>query len=128
MQQKLIDLRLELGYEMWPARRTPNSETLDHLVGQIVEEIGEFRGAVRSFMGRPYSPEKTATIEDMTEEFGDILGTLLLLGNTFQIDYDDALAIAVAKLYVRKSQMADRKNGVEPVIFAGSRVDTSDGV
>lgn len=109
MDQLLIKTRLALGYEMFPERKYPTKDTLDHLVAQITEEMGELRGAIRSYLGRPFSPEKKASFVDVTEEFGDVLGTLLVLGDSFSIRSDEALRLAIEKMQKRRDAISASK-------------------
>jgi NTP pyrophosphatase (non-canonical NTP hydrolase) len=79
-----------------------NMEQIDHLLGTLLEEAGEFRSAIRSFIGRPFSPEKKGSREHMVEEFGDTLIPLVALSHMTGISFAEALQAAQTKLTIRK--------------------------
>jgi len=67
-----------------------------------VEELGEIHGAMRSYFGRPYSPEKTATLDHIAEEIGDCATMILLVGHLFCIPLEKSLDMVIDKLEGRK--------------------------
>jgi NTP pyrophosphatase (non-canonical NTP hydrolase) len=96
--KRVSDLRLT----MWPESDDFNIMEADHLFGTLLEEAGEFRGAMRSFLGRPFCPEKKASKEHMIEELGDILVPIVALSHMTGISFSEALQFAETKLTIRK--------------------------
>lgn len=102
MLEEQIERISKLRMIMWPPEESAlNITEIDHLIATLTEELGEFRGAVRSFLGRPYSPEKTATKADMIKELGDMLVPIIGLANHSNITIQEALASAEVKLTFR---------------------------
>jgi NTP pyrophosphatase (non-canonical NTP hydrolase) len=105
MLEEQIQHISELRLKMWPPDKSDlNITEIDHLLGTLVEEAGEFRGAVRSFLGRPFNPEKKATREDMIEELGDILVPVIGMAAHTDITLEEALASVEAKLEKRANK------------------------
>src|ERR1035437_8182218 len=97
--RQISDLRLT----MWPESSEFNMVQVDHNFGTLLEEAGEFRSAIRSFIGRPFSPEKKASREHMIEELGDTLVPIIALSHMTGIPFDEALQAAKRKLFMRKN-------------------------
>jgi NTP pyrophosphatase (non-canonical NTP hydrolase) len=103
--KKIIDIRKA----MWPV--TYDMDEVDHLVATIAEELGELRGEIRSFLGRPYSPEKKSSENLITEELGDVLVPIIALANYMDITLSEALRAAIDKLQKRLDKF-NKDNGV----------------
>ena len=95
---RLSDLRLT----MWPESSEFNMVQVDHNFGTLLEEAGELRSAIRSFIGRPFSPEKKGSREHMVEELGDTLIPIIALSHMTGISFAEALQAAQTKLSIRK--------------------------
>jgi len=108
--QKQIKTINDLRSKMWPASALFNIEEFDHLLATLIEEAGELRQAVRSFFGRPFSPEKSAERKHIIEELGDVLVPVIALSNQMEIPFEEALDAAIKKLNNRllKKQESDR--------------------
>jgi NTP pyrophosphatase (non-canonical NTP hydrolase) len=100
----LIETVAELRRQMWPTAAKMNMVDVDHMFATLLEEAGEFRGAIKSFLGRPFSPEKTATRKDMVDELGDALVPLIALANIAGITFEEALGSAIIKLTKRRDK------------------------
>ena len=94
---------------MWPNSAIFNINELDHLIGTLIEETGEYRQACRSFLGRPFSPEKVASKEHMVEELGDILVPVIALSNQSGISFEEALEVAYQKLRKRLENKREKE-------------------
>jgi len=88
----------KLNCEMFPENSMLSSDAIRRLVAQACEELGEIHGAARSYFGRPYSPEKTATLDHITEEVGDAATMILLIGHLFCIPLEKSLDMVIEKL------------------------------
>jgi NTP pyrophosphatase (non-canonical NTP hydrolase) len=76
---------------------------------RMVEEVGEVGRILNDTYGD--KPRKVTEAEyDLEEELGDILYTVICLANTEQIDLDNALQRAKAKLSTRDKDRFKKKN------------------
>src|ERR1035437_1756367 len=101
---------LYLRHQMWPKDKTLNKVSLDALVSVIVEELGETRGAIRSFMGRKYSPEKNVNHKDfIRKELGDIYVPLLALTDLVGLTPEECMEEGVMKLTKRLEKFKAEK-------------------
>lgn len=96
---------IQLNKEMWPDRTKFDQVTVDRLIAQIVEELGEVHGATRSYFGRRYSPEKAASIVDVSTELGDLLAVVLTLHSITGEHLEDSLRYAINKLKRRRDKV-----------------------
>jgi NTP pyrophosphatase (non-canonical NTP hydrolase) len=96
--------------KMWPSSALFNIVEFDHLLATLIEEAGELRQVVRSFFGRPFSPEKSTSRKHMIEELGDVLVPIIALSNQMEIPFEEALDAAIVKLNSRliRKQECDR--------------------
>lgn len=101
---QLIARAVELNASLWPDRMNRDMLTMDRLTAQAAEEAGEVHGALRSYFGREYSPEKTATLEDVAEELGDVMGLYFMIGAIMEVTPEHALELMVTKLEGRKKK------------------------
>jgi NTP pyrophosphatase (non-canonical NTP hydrolase) len=100
LEQKINEIS-EIRLEMWPESANFNILEFDHLIATLFEEAIEFRQAARSYLGRPFNPEKTDTKEHMVEELGDILVPVIAMANQTEISLHAALNCAKRKLLGR---------------------------
>ena len=107
--QEQIEKINKIRLEMWPESANLNTVELDHLLATLLEEVGEFRQAIRSFLGRKFSPEKISERHHVVEEFGDILVPIIALSNQTGITFEEALKASIDKLSKRKQKNSDEK-------------------
>jgi NTP pyrophosphatase (non-canonical NTP hydrolase) len=97
-----LELKIEkihkLNCEMFPENSKLSSDAIQRLVAQACEELGEIHGTARSYFGRTYSPEKTATLDHIAEEVGDAATIILLIGHLFYIPLEKSLDMVIEKL------------------------------
>jgi NTP pyrophosphatase (non-canonical NTP hydrolase) len=96
--EQLVDKISTLRLKMWPESDTLNIVEFDHLVATLTEELGELRQSVRSYLGRPYSPEKAAYRSHLVEELGDTLVPIVSISRQLDISFVEALDFAHNKL------------------------------
>lgn len=112
--QDKVDKINQLNCEMWPENSVLSMDAIRRLVAQTVEELGETHSAARSYFGREYSPEKNATVDHVSEEVGDTLSTVMVIGHLFGRSIDDSLDRVIAKLEKRKAKRDEETQIVEP--------------
>lgn len=110
--QERIDEIIQLNKEMWPDRTRFDQVTVDRLIAQIVEELGEVHGDIRSYFGRRYSPEKKTTIVDVSTELGDLLAVVLTLHSLTGEKLEDSLRYATDKLKRRRDKINATKDKI----------------
>lgn len=103
--EKLIREIIQLNKDMFPDRTEFDIVTAQRIIAQVVEELGEVHGVIRSYFGRAYSPEKIATIRQVSEELGDLLVTVIILQSLSGEKIEQSLRYAVEKLKRRKEKM-----------------------
>jgi NTP pyrophosphatase (non-canonical NTP hydrolase) len=108
-----IDQINKIRLQMWPESAKLNIDEFDHLLATLVEEAGELRQAIRSFLGRPYSPEKVAFRTHLVEELGDILVPVVALSNQLKIPISEALEFAIEKL---TNRLKKKQENPEPIM------------
>jgi NTP pyrophosphatase (non-canonical NTP hydrolase) len=101
---------LDLRHQMWPKDSTLSKISLNSLVSVIVEELGETRGAIRSFIGRKYSSEKNVDHKDnIRKELGDIYVPLLALTEMVGLTPEECMKEGVKKLTKRLEKFKEEK-------------------
>jgi NTP pyrophosphatase (non-canonical NTP hydrolase) len=108
--ERKIDYINQLNMDLFPQNSMLSLTAIKNLIGQAVEELGETHGAVRSYFGREHSPEKTATVDHVSEEAGDCISMLLVILALFGRDLNDSLDRVIPKLeeFKRKRQEEER--------------------
>jgi NTP pyrophosphatase (non-canonical NTP hydrolase) len=99
--EKQIDRISDIRLQMWPESKLLNIDQFDHLLAVLTEESGELRGAIRSFLGRTFSPEKEAFRSHLVEELGDVLVPIIAMSKQLEIPISEALDSAFDKLTSR---------------------------
>lgn len=87
-QEKLDSWYKENGWQYW----SPHE-----ILARLMEETGEMARLVNHLFG-PKKKKNTELEQDMTEEIGDILYTLICYANANKIDLDKAIRTSIDKV------------------------------
>lgn len=79
------------------------------IISQCFEEGGELHGALRSYFGREYNPEKKGSIEDVADELGDVISLYILIAAIMKVPLNLSMKMVIAKLERRLERMKVRK-------------------
>ncbi|HUT82458.1 MAG TPA: MazG nucleotide pyrophosphohydrolase domain-containing protein [Candidatus Bathyarchaeia archaeon] len=69
------------------------------LIHPVIEELGEFSKELQIYGG--LHPNKTTSIEKLTEEYGDLVFAVLALGRGLKIDIESAIKNTLRKYSAR---------------------------
>ena len=90
-QKQVDEWFKEKGWEYW----SPHE-----ILARLLEEGGEFARLVNHVYG-PKKKKLDENVQDMEEEIGDIIYTLICFANSHGINLDDAIQKSIDKVVVR---------------------------
>lgn len=96
-QKELDDWFKKSGWEYW----TPHE-----ILARLMEETGEMARLVNHIHG-PKKKKDSESEQNMEEEIGDILYTLICYANSNNIDLDNAIQKSIDKVIDRDSKRFD---------------------
>lgn len=98
-QKELDDWFEKNGWPYWP----PLS-----ILARLFEECGEFARIVNHLYGDKKKKE-TEAVQDLEEELGDIIYTLICFANSKKIDLDKAIKKTFKKIIMRDKNRFDKQ-------------------
>ncbi len=96
--QEIDELIHQLG-GYWPK---------EWLIQPVIEELGEFSKELQIYAG--LHPNKTTSIEKLTEEYGDLVFAVLALGRGLKIDIETAIKNTLKKYSERDKKQTNNLN------------------
>jgi NTP pyrophosphatase (non-canonical NTP hydrolase) len=75
----------ELSVRRWGPIPLQDKAEGNAILAKLLEEAGELAGAISKHRGRLCSPEKTATLDDIREEIGDVLVVAIKMANHYDV-------------------------------------------
>lgn len=91
------DKWLQGHWKLFPITRVPNGEVVNYALG-LAGECGEVVDEIKK---AEYYPGRTANLEKLTEELGDVLHYWLRICQYYGINPEDAMQLNVHKLEKR---------------------------
>jgi NTP pyrophosphatase (non-canonical NTP hydrolase) len=96
-QNRVDDWFQSQGWEYWAPME---------ILARLTEEVGEFARVINDRFG-PKDKKSTEAVQQIEEEIGDIMFTLICFANAQDIDLDEAIQSSIDKVADRDADRFD---------------------